>query len=140
MRHKRTKKGVTFIIYRPDKTILMQFRDEECRHYPNGWCFPGGECEENEKPIEVVIREAQEEYELKLDKNSCKLFLKQPHPAILNEIEYVFFCQINNDQKPILHEGADMKWMTFEEIKSTFLGFGDETIIPRLEKIIQKTS
>lgn len=134
-----SKKGTTFIIYRPDTTIiLMQFRDENSKLFPHMWCFPGGGCEEGEELLDTVIREAQEEYELELDKNSCKPFLTQPHPVIPDETEYVFFCPIDLEQQPVLHEGADMKWMTLEEIKSIALGFGDETIIPYLEKFIQE--
>ncbi len=130
------KKSITFVLYRPDKTILMQLRDENCKHYPNKWCFPGGCCEKNEKPIDTVIREVKEEYGLKIDKSSRKLIFSGIHPAISNKISYVFLCFVSLDQQPVLNEGADMKWMTIKEIKSISLGFGQEVIISYIEKNI----
>lgn len=131
------KKGTTFVILRPDNTILMQLRDEKSKLYPNMWCFPGGGCEKNEEPIDTVIREAKEEYELQLEKNVCRLLFVQPHPAIPNETEYTFIYRIDSKQQPKLKEGADMRWMTLDEIKLTPLGFGDETIIPKLEEFLR---
>jgi GrpB-like predicted nucleotidyltransferase (UPF0157 family)/8-oxo-dGTP pyrophosphatase MutT (NUDIX family) len=131
------KKGTTFVILRPDNTMLMQLRDDKSKLYPNMWCFPGGGCEENEEPIDTVIREAREEYELRLDKQSCKFLFVQPHPAFPGQTEYIFLCSIDSNQRPVLKEGADMKWMMLDEIKSTQLGFGDETIIPKLEEFLQ---
>ena len=114
----------------------MQLRDESCKHYPGKWCFPGGRCEENERPINTVIREVKEEYGLKIDKSFCKLVFSGTHPVMSNEMSYVFLCFVNSDQQPVLNEGADMRWMTVREIKSISLGFGAESIIPYLEKII----
>ncbi len=129
-------KGVSFVLYRPDKTILMQFRDEKSRLYPHTWCFPGGRCEGGEEPLNTVVRETREEYELKIEQNSCALILVQPHEVIADEIHYVFFCPIDAKQQPVLHEGKAMKWMGLEEIKSTPLGFGDDSIIPHLEEFL----
>lgn len=69
------EKGTTFIICRPDNTMLMQLRDDKSKFYPNMWCFPGGGCEKNEEPIDTIIREAKEEYELQVEKNLADFYL-----------------------------------------------------------------
>ncbi len=48
---------------------------------------------------------------------------------------YVFICPIDHTQEPVLHEGADMKWMTLDEIKNIDIGFFQNDIVEMLEKI-----
>ena len=42
------------------KRICLQLRSEECS-YPGTWSFWGGKSENNETPIETLVREIQEE-------------------------------------------------------------------------------
>lgn len=110
--------AVTFIIIRPDGTVLMQKRDDGRGKkilYPNMWCFPGGIKEDNEDYMDCVIRKAEEEYNLKLKKKDCKLIHVYNHDETEND--HVFLCRIDRNQEPILREGSGMKWMKIKEIK-----------------------
>lgn len=136
---KRMRKGTTFIIIRPDKTILMQLRDDKSKFYPRTWCFPGGLCDSGEDPIDAVIREAQEEYGLRLKKSNCtKLMKYKPKYYGKNLIDYVFICSIDSSQKPVLHEGVDMKWMTLKEIMAIDLGFEQKAYIPPMKDFLRQ--
>jgi len=134
--HKR--KGSTFIIIKPDNTVLMQLRDENCRRFPNMWCFPGGVLNKNEGPIDATIREAKEEYNLNFDKEDCSLLIKYQAPYDENLIEYTYLCRLRDNQKPIMREGADMEWMSLEKIKSIKIGFGQDIVVKKLEKYMDK--
>ncbi len=127
-------RGTTFIILRPDKTILMQLRDNNSKKYKNMWCFPGGVCDGTEKYINTAIREAKEEYELTLTKENCTLLKRR---LKLSALIYVYVCNIDDIQTPVLHEGADMKWMNIDEIKQLKLGFRQSCIIPKLDKYLK---
>ncbi|MBI4132719.1 MAG: NUDIX hydrolase [Candidatus Sungbacteria bacterium] len=133
--------AVTFIIVRPDGTILMQKRDDgrgKKIAYPNKWCFPGGTKEEREDYIDCVIREAEEEYNLKLKKTDCRLIHIYNHDDIEND--NVFLCRIDQNQEPALEEGAGMKWMDINEIEKlgSELAWVQNEIIPRLEKSLSQ--
>lgn len=113
--------GVTFVIIRPSWEILMQLRD-------------GNSKESSEDELKTVIREIEEEYGLIIDTKDCK-------ELMVYELNYgvsakVFICMCDEDKKPVLHEGADMKWMRLDDIKKIKLGFEQEKIIPKLEKFL----
>lgn len=131
------KKGTTFIIFRPNHTILMQLRDENSRLYPDMWCFPGGAADNGEDTIDTVIREAKEEFNLELEKESCKLIDVHLSVYDRSEMQYVYICEIASKQKPVLNEGAGMKWMTLSEIKKLKLGFGQNVVVPRLKNYLK---
>lgn len=136
MINKAQRKGTTFIIIRPDKTVLMQLRDTKSKHFPNMWCFPGGGCEEGEIPLDTIIREASEEYCLMLDRNACLLMLAYQPRYEENYTDHVFICRIDVAQQPVLREGADMKWMTLNEIRQIQIGFDQKKLLPLVEKTL----
>lgn len=128
--------GVTFILLRPLKRILMQLRDDgqgETIRYPNTWVFPGGRKELQEDYLETVIREAKEEFEIDLKPKNCKLLAKHFNEDGVED-DYVFVCRVSNKQIPKLHEGQAMRWMTLSQIKQLDLGFEQKAIIPYIEK------
>jgi 8-oxo-dGTP diphosphatase len=127
--------GATFIIMRDSKEMLMQLRDNNSKRYPNTWCFPGGTIEPEENEIKTVIREIKEEYELDIKENDCT-------ELMIYDLSYgvsakVFICKCDGNQNPVLHEGADMKWVNLKEIQNMQLGFEQEKIMPALENYLQ---
>ncbi|OGN08150.1 MAG: hypothetical protein A2750_03245 [Candidatus Yanofskybacteria bacterium RIFCSPHIGHO2_01_FULL_45_42] len=130
--------AATFIIIRPDRTILMQKRDDgrgKKIPYPNKWCFPGGAKEDYDKNyVDCVIREAMEEYDLKLKKEDCRLIHVYSHDYTEND--HVFLCQIDENQEPMIREGAGMEWMKINKIKKLGPGLAwvQNEIISELEK------
>lgn len=102
------------------------------------WCFPGGAPDINEGSLDTVIREAYEEYELVLKREDCDFLTAQQVNYESNGVNDIFVCQIKSDQQPILHEGADMKWMSLDKIKQLKLGFEQDIIVEQLERFLQK--
>ena len=130
------RKVVTFILLRPDNRILMQLRDDNPRWFPNHWAFPGANCEKNEEPLDTVIREIPEEYGIRVSKTGCQFLFDYDVAYDPAAHDYVFLCRVDFEQKPTLNEGADLAWLTLEEIKARELGFDSKPIIERLEALL----
>ena len=130
------KTGSVFILLRPDGTILMQLRDENYR-FPNTWGFPGGGKEEGEDYIDTAIREAYEEYEIKLEGIASELVAIYSMPGVFKDSR-VFLFRISADQEPVMHEGAGMKWMRFQEIETLELGNAQRSFLPQLKAILDQ--
>ncbi len=124
--------GTNFLIMRPDKTVLMQLRDQNSKRYKGLWCFPGGECEEGEAYLDTVVREVKEEYDLVVKKEDCSLLMTRT----LNKI-HVFVCHIDDVQQPVLYEGADMKWMSIDEIQKLMIGYNHGDIVAQLGEYLR---
>lgn len=90
--------------------ILFQLRDEKGRN-PNKWAIFGGGIEENETPLNALIREINEELGIKLTKRDI---IKHHKFHLINyNIFEVNLKRRLNELK--LKEGKDMKFMTKEE-------------------------
>jgi len=135
--------ATTFIIVRPDKTILMQKRDDgrgKRIAYPNKWCFPGGSKEPNEDYLTCAVREAAEEFALVLKKENCKLIHTYSYDNTENN--HVFLCSVDQNQEPELREGAGMGWMTIHDIKKLGVDLASvqKEIIPVLGMVLGRKS
>ncbi len=130
--------AVTFLLVRPDGKILMQKRDDGkgvSIPYPNMWTIPGGGIEKGESPIESVMREIEEEFGLKITARECRSVLVYDHDDVSDN---VFLCRFDDSQKPFLHEGAEMKWMTLGEVKILSLAWGQNKILQNLEQTLEE--
>lgn len=112
-----TLKIGTSIIFKNSKNeVLLLLRDNIKEiPYPGCWDVPGGNLDEGESPKECIIREMEEEIELKLkNPNPFKVYVKY------DRIEYTFWKEIDlNLQEVILHEGQKLQWFSKEDIKAT---------------------
>jgi len=127
--------SATAIVKRPDGRILMQLRDDgrgAVIPYPNTWNFPGGAVEQGEQPLEAVIREIAEEFEITLDADDCREIWSYTHAHAT--VDYIFLCLVPADTKPVLHEGAACEWMALGEIAALKLGFDQEKIVEYLKE------
>ena len=93
-----------------------------------------GAVEQGEQPLEAVIREIAEEFEITLDADDCRKIWSYTHPHAT--IDHIFLCLVSADTKPVLHEGAACEWMTLAEIAALKLGFDQERIVDYLKKNI----
>ena len=115
----------------------MQLRDDGrgvIIPYPDTWNFPGGAVEPGELPLEAVLREIAEEFEITVKPSDCKEIWSYTHAHAT--IDHIFLCFTSGDTNPVLHEGADCKWMTLTEIEKLKLGFDQEKIVAYLKKNI----
>lgn len=127
--------GVTFILINKSGQILLQFRDQYSKHYPNMWCFPGGSIEKNETPIQTLLREVKEEFNINLDPNQCTQLMQ--HDLPYNESALVFVCQVPENQFAELHEGKAIRWFDIKDIKNTELGFEqNKVVLPILKNFL----
>jgi 8-oxo-dGTP diphosphatase len=126
--------SATALLRRPDGKFLMQLRDDGrgiVIPYPNTWNFPGGTVELGESPFEAVLREIAEEFEITVKPSDCKEIWSYTHAHAT--IDHIFLCFTSAETKPVLHEGADCKWMSFAEIEELKLGFDQEKIVAYLK-------
>lgn len=132
-----THDGATVILVRPSGEILMQLRDDgngKTIPYPSMWNFPGGAIEEGEGFLDAAVRETEEEFELNIDPSHLKLLWTYSHDNTKND--YVLACKVAAEVNPILHEGAEMRWFTIEQIKNLTLGFDQGKVIPYVEQYL----
>ena len=127
--------GITFILLNTSGKALMQLRDANSKRYPNMWCFPGGAIEPDENSLQTVIREAKEEYGLIIKATNCAELTIHNLPYGVSARVYV--CELDQNQHPVLNEGANMRWMEIDEIKNLQLGFGHEIIRQKLKEFLR---
>lgn len=125
------------IIRRPNNDLLMQLRDDgkgQNIWFPNTCCFPGGTKEPDEDFLHTTLREAKEEFDLELSPELCNEILVFNYDG--TEDTHVFLCAVGDDQKPVLREGAEFRWMTISEVEKLSLAFGQNRIIPKIKEVL----
>jgi 8-oxo-dGTP pyrophosphatase MutT (NUDIX family) len=116
----------------------MQLRDGgngEVIPYPNMWNFPGGAMEEGEPADRTAVREIREEFELQLNSGDLVHLLTYAHDNI--NADHVFVCRIAEDAKPVLREGAEMQWLSLDEICRLSLAFAQGQLLPALKRHLE---
>jgi 8-oxo-dGTP diphosphatase len=108
-------KGVTFALVNLEMKNLMQLRNGKPKHYPNTWVFPGGHIDEGETVLDALVREAKEEFNLDIKKESCLLLMAYRLPYSPHNLEEVFVCLSNGQEDLKLNEGAAMEWMDLKK-------------------------
>ena len=107
-------KGKTLFIKRSMKKNIL----------PGKWAFPSGTIKEGEKIFETIIREANEELDIKVQPIST--FAKTVLPEFSAHLYFVL-CHIDKDEPRIKEpdEIDEINWMTFYEF---FNKFSDDEI------------
>ncbi|HEC77210.1 MAG TPA: NUDIX domain-containing protein [Thermoplasmatales archaeon] len=111
---------VVTAILKKDKKILILKRGNKVRTYKGKWAGISGYIEENEEPLERVIKEIEEETGLK---RSEIFFVKKIKPVqFFDENENIqwkvhpFLFEVKKDEIKIDWEHIDYKWINVEEI------------------------
>jgi 8-oxo-dGTP pyrophosphatase MutT (NUDIX family) len=128
---------VTMILVKPTGEILMQLRDDgngKSIEYPNTWTLPGGGIESGESYLETAVRELKAEFEIELEPDDLKLLWTYTHDA--REMT-ILIVSVSGNVRPVLHEGADIQWMTLGQIKGIQPAFDNDKIIPYIEQYLQ---
>ena len=63
--------GVIFLIEYKGRFLLEQ-RDDNSKHDKWSWVLPGGKRDEGEDTLQTFIREAEEEFGLKIEQTGCR--------------------------------------------------------------------
>lgn len=111
----QTKKGTSIIFVNSKGSVLLFLRDDKSSiPYPGCWDILGGNVEENETPLECIVREMKEEIEFNLDIKKLKLFNRYNLP---DRTEYTYWKHEDfRISDIVLHEGQYLKWFTEQEI------------------------
>ena len=122
--------GVKIAILVDGKLIVFLRDDKPGLFNANMWDLPGGGRENNESPIECVLREVYEEFELKLTADDIiweKAFPAQKDP---NQTAYFMVAEVESVRTKNLNLNEGQKWifMSVEE----FLNKDD--VIPALKE------
>ena len=125
--------AATIILYKQDKKILLQHRDNNAKRFPNIWGLFGGAIENNEKPIEAVKRECKEELDYKLKK---PLLIYKA--AVGKSKTYVFIEKYDSSKKLNLREGKNMGWFEIRDLKKNKMIPHAWRIIKKVENIIKE--
>ncbi|ADC51473.1 putative mutator protein mutT [Alkalihalophilus pseudofirmus OF4] len=112
-----------------DNKILCAKRGGE-KALPHLWEFPGGKIEKGESPADALKRELLEEMK-------CKIDVHEQIEYTIYEYDFgvvhltTFRCNLI-EEKPVLTEHIDMKWLTPNELHQLEWAPAD---IPAIEKI-----
>ena len=129
------RKVAVIVLYDKDKRILLQHRDEGIYNLPGYWSTFGGEIEEGENPEEAVKREIVEELNYHL-KNPRLVIEQEFEDEYYSGTKFVFVEEYRQGEKLILHEGQEMRWVSFDEAMKLKLIPHDMEIIEKIKKII----
>ena len=78
------------------------------------------------------MREVREEYSVSLSKTDLQILTYFPHDR-----NVVYLCRVPQECVPILGEGADMKWVTLQEMLSMELGFHQNNLLEIIKKDLE---
>lgn len=109
-----------------DGRILVTQRGPESDH-PFLWEFPGGKVKQGETNEECIIREIQEELELKIE--IIQPMVPVQHNYKIKEIELIPFLSSTSSEKLRLNEHVDFKWVKLNELYELPFSEADEKLI-----------
>ena len=119
------------LLYKKDKTFLLQHRTTDAPYQPDTWGIFGGGLEGDEKPIEAVKRELWEEIEYRV---------RLPRFIFTTNFEYgdrlliqnVFIEEYDESQPIVLHEGQGFGWFSISQMQRLVLSADLEAMLPKL--------
>jgi 8-oxo-dGTP pyrophosphatase MutT (NUDIX family) len=127
-------RGVIFIIENKFNRFLLEQRDSKSKLDQWSWVFPGGKKDEGEGTFDTVLREAEEEFGIRLIPEKCKkIGVATTHSG--NGINEIWYCLIDDERIPLLvKESAGAGWFTLDEIKTIDLGYKQsELVLPIID-------
>ena len=112
--------------------ILIQKRKPK-GIWPNLWEFPGGRLEPGETPELALVREYDEETELKIG-NLKKIIIVQHSYTIYRVTLHCYYCNLIGDRsEPILHGAQEFRWVIPEELDGFAFPAGHRKLIKHLK-------
>ena len=106
--------------------------------FKDGWELPGGKVNKGETPEEALIREIQEELNVKVEITSYFKTIEYDYPTFHLSMR-CYWCRIV-EGSPTLIEAEDSKWLVIEQIDSVNWLPADRTIIEDIRsELIKQT-
>ncbi len=109
------KVGADAAIFDASGNILLMERSDN-----SGWCMPSGWVEQNEKPVDAVIREVREETGLRVKvEYLVGVFTREPSmsngPHAM--ISILHLCEIIGGELQLSNEGSALRYWPIEAVK-----------------------
>lgn len=86
------------------------------QHQGDLWEFPGGKCEEDETPLEALVRELKEECDISV--TGASFFKLISHDYGDKQVELHFYKVTEFDGEPRGGEGQKVNWVAFSDLLS----------------------
>lgn len=133
---KKEKRDVALILLHDDrKRLLLQHRTADAPRWPDYWGLFGGGLEENETPEEGLKREIFEELNYAVRNPRLFTSLYYEDDKYFGE-KYYFIESYDTNQKLILNEGQDFKWVFLNEMSVLKIAPHNLDIIKKFEPIL----
>lgn len=121
------------VIIKDEKILCVQRNENKFDYISKKWEFPGGKVEENELVEHTIIREIEEELNLKIKVTDFLIQVNHQYPDF-RIIMDTFICEIVDGELK-LNEHIDFKWLTNSEIGELDWAAAD---IPIVKKLIEE--
>lgn len=116
------------VIYKEDGTFLAMRRSADSPSKPSGWDLPGGKIDNDEDPVDAIIREAKEETQLDIRDPKILTAVSAAHQKDF-WIIIGYAVQAPNKDPVISFEHDDQRWVTPEEFEELGTFLTDKKII-----------
>lgn len=120
------------VILKDEKILCVQRSENKFDYISKKWEFPGGKVEENEQIEQTIIREIEEELELKIRIKDFLIQVDHQYPDF-RIIMDTFICEIESGELN-LNEHIDHKWLMRNELE--FLDWA-EADIPIVNELLK---
>ena len=121
------------MLYTADGQLLLQLRDDKPTiPYPNTWTLFGGAVEPNEPPFRAIVRELEEELELK---TPLTLWFRFPCPirSLPGKLVCMHYCYTGPLNvaldRLVLHEGQRFALFRPEEAMALPMAFDQQDVV-----------
>lgn len=120
------------VILKDERILCVQRNENKFDYISKKWEFPGGKVEEGEQIERTIIREIEEELELKIRIKNFLIQVDHQYPDF-RIIMDTFICEIESGELK-LNEHIDHKWLMKNELE--FLDWA-EADIPIVNELLK---
>lgn len=125
------------LLYKKDKTFLLQHRTHDAPYQPNTWGIFGGGLEGDETPIQALKRELWEEIEYKIH-SPILIFTTDFVYEERMLVQNIFIEEYDESQPIVLNEGQGFGWFSVKNMKTLPLSADLQAMFPKLsEELVQ---
>ena len=125
----KTVKVVAAIIIRDNKIFATQ---RGYGDFKDGWEFPGGKVEPDEKPEDAIVREIKEELGADIKVTGFLTTVEHDYPQFHLSMD-CFWAELKDGTEMTLLEHEAAKWLAFDELDSVDWLPADVKVVSAIE-------
>lgn len=132
-----SKTSIACIAFDEERKVFVAHRNP-VGQMGNRWEFPGGKVEEGETDQEAIVREFKEEFgvEVKVGPAITETFFKHNDDIVALHAYQIFLPHNGLDEKFVLTEHTEYKWVELSEIPTLDFVDSDMLIFPAVAKYL----